>query len=241
MRLSFVIPLYNEEKRIQQSCREIIKFRQSLPFESEWIFVNDGSTDRTELLAREELGKLAYRWLNLKENQGKGWTVRQGVLEATGDYVFFSDADLSTPLSEYEGLLKALEDSFSVAIGSRALSESRILARQNWVRQTMGKIFNRIARALAFKGIRDSQCGFKGFKRDAAQKLFSLQKIRGFSFDAEIIYLAQKLGFEIAEIPVTWVNAKGSKVHMIRDSFQMLLDLFRIQWLHRDLREEDGK
>jgi dolichyl-phosphate beta-glucosyltransferase len=236
MRLSFVIPLYNEEKRIQKSCREIIKFRKSLPFENEWIFVNDGSTDRTELLAREELGTLPYRWLNLKENQGKGWAVRQGVLEATGDYIFFSDADLSTPLSEYEGLLRALQDSFSLAIGSRALSESQVLVRQNWVRQTMGRIFNRIARTLAFQGIRDSQCGFKGFKRDVAWKLFSLQKIKGFSFDAEIIYLAQRLGFQIAEIPVTWVNSGESKVDMFRDSFQMLVDLFRIRSLHQDLR-----
>jgi len=236
MRLSFVIPLYNEEKRIQKSCREIIKFRKSLPFENEWIFVNDGSTDRTELLAREELGTLPYRWLNLKENQGKGWAVRQGVLEATGDYIFFSDADLSTPLSEYARLLKVLEDSFSLAIGSRALSESQVLVRQNWVRQTMGRIFNRIARMLAFQGIRDSQCGFKGFKRDVAWKLFSLQKIKGFSFDAEIIYLAQKLGFQIAEIPVTWVNSGESKVDMFRDSFQMLVDLFRIRSLHQDLR-----
>ena len=238
MLISFVVPIYNEEKRIRNAIRQIADFQKGLSYESEWIFVDDGSTDATERLARQELSVLpSYRWLRLDSNQGKGRAVQKGVLEAKGDYIFFTDVDLSVPLPEFENLLKPLKDGYDVAIGSRGLADSRVLVHQSWVRETMGKAFNCFARALAFRQIRDSQCGFKAFRRHVARKLFTLQKINGFSFDAELIYLAQRLSLRIAEIPVTWVNSKDSKVQMIRDSCQMLMDLFRIRWLHRNLRE----
>ncbi len=236
MILSFVIPLYNEAPRIRNSAREIVSFRKSLPYPSEWIFVDDGSTDDTELIARQELGAMPYRWIKLGTNQGKGRAVQAGVLETQGDFVFFADADLSTPLAEYESLLKAMQNGSDLAIGSRGLPDSKVLVHQNWVREMMGKGFNRIATLFTFKGIRDSQCGFKGFRKEAAKRLFSLQKITRFSFDAELIFLAQRLGLRISEIPVTWVNSEQSKVRMIQDSFNMLVDLIRIRWLHRDLR-----
>lgn len=235
MFLSFIVPLYNEEKRIAKTIREIAAFRQGLPVENEWIFVDDGSTDQTESHARQELGTMPHRWIRFERNQGKGDAVRRGMLEARGDFLFFTDTDLSTPLVEYERLLHELKNGYDVAIASRGLG-ARVLVHQSWMRETMGRIFNRIARLLTFKGIRDSQCGFKGFRREAARKLFSLQKISRFSFDAEIVFLAQRLGFRVAEIPVTWINSENSKVRMFQDSLQMLIDLFRIRWLHRDLK-----
>jgi dolichyl-phosphate beta-glucosyltransferase len=235
MILSFIVPLYNEEARIRGAVRKIFEFQKKLPAGSEWIFVDDGSTDDTEVIARQELGAMPYRWVKFDSNQGKGAAVRAGILEAKGDFIFFTDADLSTPLDEYEKLLKAMKNSSDLAIGSRALPDSRILLRQSWVRETMGKIFNRIATLLTFKGISDSQCGFKGFRREAAKKLFGLQKIKRFSFDAEIVYLAQRLGLRVAEVPVTWINSPESRVRKIQDSLNMLFDLFRIRWLHRDL------
>lgn len=235
MKLSFVVPVYNEEKRIEPAIQGVLAFKKDLPHESEWIFVDDGSTDRTEEIARKALGGAPYRWIKFVSNRGKGRAVREGMLAAGGDYIFFSDADLSTPLSEYEQLLEALKNGSDVAVGSRGPG-ARIVVHQGFLRETMGRTFNFIARLFTFKGIRDSQCGFKGFRRQAAQRLFQLQKISGFSFDAEIIYLAQKLNYQVAEVPVTWINSKDSKVRMIRDSTRMLMDLLRIPWLHRKFR-----
>lgn len=241
MKLSFIVPLYNEKKRIVKTVREIAAFQRSLPWESEWIFVDDGSTDGTEALARQELGSLPYRWIRLESNQGKGRAVQKGMLEAKGDFLFFTDADLSVPLPEFEKLSRALEDGYDIAIGSRGLKGSRVLVHQNWFRETMGKTFNRFARLFVFEKIQDSQCGFKAFKKEVAKKLFGLQKISGFSFDAEILYLAQQLEVRIAEVPVTWINSKDSRVRIIQDSFKMLVDLMRIRWLHRDRDERRGE
>ena len=235
--MSFIIPVYNEERRIAKTIREIAAFESKYQDAYEWIFVDDGSNDETGRLAQKEVGTMKVRWIRLEHNEGKGRAVQKGMLEAKGDFLFFVDADLSTPLSEYESLLCALKDGYDVAIGSRGLSGSQVLVHQNWIRETMGKIFNRIARLLTFKGIYDSQCGFKGFRREAAQRLFNLQRVRGFSFDAEIIYLAQKLGYRIRELPVTWVNSKDSKVNIVKDSIRMFVDLFRIRWYHRNLRK----
>ena len=237
MKLSFVVPLYNEEKRIEKAVREIAAFREKLPYSNEWIFVDDGSTDATEQLARQALGNTDYRWIQFERNLGKGRAVQRGIMEAQGDVIFFIDADLSTPLVESELLLKALQDGYDIAIGSRSIPGSRVLVHQSWLRERMGKTFNLFARALTFKQIRDSQCGFKAFHREVAHRLFPLQKISGFSFDAEIIYLAQRAGLKVAEIPVTWLNSNDSKVRMVRDSLSMLTDLFRIRWLHRNLNQ----
>ncbi len=236
MRLSFVVPLYNEEKRIGNSIQEVQTFRAKLSHESEWIFVDDGSTDRTKSVAEPLLESIPHRWIRLESNQGKGRAVQRGMLEARGDVIIFMDADLSTPLTEYEKLVNPLKNGYDIAIGSRGPG-ARILVRQNPLRETMGKLFNRIARALTFKEIRDSQCGFKAFRREVVGPLFSSQKIFGFSFDAEILFLAQQKGFRIAEVPVTWVNSKESRVRVLRDSFRMFVDLFRIRWLHRNLNK----
>lgn len=156
------------------------------------------------------------------------------MMEALGEFVLFCDADLSTPIEEVEKMLKALENGADVAFGSRAMPESDVQIHQNFVRETMGKIFNLFARVFAFRGIRDSQCGFKCFKRQVAREIFSRAKIDGFCFDAEIAYLAQRLGYIIQEVPVIWRNEPESKVHIVSDPLKMFCDLLRIRWLHRN-------
>ena len=230
--LSVVIPAYNEEKRLPQSLAAMLAFLKKQAYASEVIVSDDGSQDRTGALAEELLNGFPHQVLVASRNHGKGHAVRRGMLAATGDYVFFTDADLSTPIEEVVKFLAYLEKDQDVVIGSRALPDSRVEIRQNFFREMMGKIFNLIAQGWAFKGVHDSQCGFKGFRREAAQKLFSLQKLDGFSFDVEIVYLAQKLGLRLLEIPVIWRNSVQSRVRVFRDPFRMFWDVLRIRRLH---------
>ncbi len=234
MKLSIVIPAYNEAKRIGETLQKIRVFCESRNIDTEIVIVDDGSCDETVSVTQKGLAGFRgrVRILENERNRGKGYSVRRGMLEASGDYILFSDADLSTPIEECISLTEAITGGCDVAIGSRDLPNSRVEIRQNLIRELMGKVFNRIARCVAFRGIQDSQCGFKCFKHDVAKKLFSMQKLDGFSFDAEIIYLAQKLGFEIREIPVTWRNSTASKVRIGIDPLKMFLDLLRIRFIH---------
>ena len=230
--LSVVIPCFDEENRLGPTLENIVDYLKRQNYASEIIVVDDGSRDKTAELAERKLGPFPHRVLRLGTNQGKGEAVKRGVLEAGGQCILFTDADLSTPIEEVALLTERLKDGFDLAIGSRALRDSRVMIRQNLIRESMGKIFNRIARLFSFRKISDSQCGFKCFRRDAARDLFQMQKLKGFSFDAEIIYLAQKKGYRIAEIPVTWRNSPYSRVHILKDSVRMLIDVFRIPWIH---------
>ena len=230
--LSVVIPAYNEENRLPQSLTTVLDFLKKQPYESEIIISDDGSQDRTVALAKEFLKEFPHAVLITPQNRGKGHAVRQGMLAATGDYVLFTDADLSTPIEEVSRFLARLEKDQDVVIGSRALPDSQVEIHQNFLRETMGKVFNFVALVWAFKGVHDSQCGFKCFRREAAQKLFSLQKLDGFSFDVEIVYLSQKLGFRLLELPVIWRNSAQSRVQVFRDPLLMFWDVLRIRSLH---------
>ncbi|OGX14249.1 MAG: hypothetical protein A2351_07790 [Omnitrophica bacterium RIFOXYB12_FULL_50_7] len=230
--LSVVIPTYNEEKRLPQSLAAIQDFLKKQSYASEIIVSDDGSQDRTVALAKEFLKEFPHKILVTPHNRGKGYAVRQGMLAATGAYVLFTDADLSTPIEEVERFLARLEKDQDLVIGSRALSSSQVEIHQNFLRETMGKVFNLVAQQWAFKGVHDSQCGFKCFRREAAQKLFSLQKLDGFSFDVEIVYLAQKFGYRLLELPVIWRNSAQSRVQVFRDPLIMFWDVLRIRSLH---------
>lgn len=231
-RLSVVIPAYNEEKRLPQSLTAMVSFLKKQPYEWEIIVSDDGSQDRTVKIAEELLREVPHQVLVTPKNIGKGYAVRQGMLAAAGKYVLFTDADLSTPIEEVTKFLASLENNQDIVIGSRALSNSQIEIHQNFFREAMGKIFNRIARLCAFKGVHDSQCGFKCFRREAARKLFGLQKLNGFSFDVEIVYLAQKHGYRLLELPVIWRNSAQSRVQVLRDPLKMFWDVLRIRSLH---------
>ncbi len=230
--LTIVIPAYNEALRLGKTLDAVTAFLKKHPYASEIIVSDDGSTDATVRVAEERLRGFEYRILSTPRNKGKGHAVRQGMLAASGEYLFFTDADLSTPIEEIARFLPLLEKDADVVIGSRALPGSRIEIRQNPLREAMGKIFNRIARLTAFTAVRDSQCGFKGFRREAALKLFAAQKLDGFSFDAEIVYLAQKKGLRLRELPVIWRNSPQSRVHILLDPIRMFLDILKIRRLH---------
>lgn len=234
--LSVVVPAYNEEKRLPETLKKIKSFLKSRAFQSEIIVVDDGSSDRTAEIAEAELADFSGSVLRNPGNKGKGYSVRSGMLEAGGKYILFSDADLSTPIEEVESFLKILEGGTDIVIGSRALEESAVQVRQNFLRELMGKTFNRMARLLTFRGVKDSQCGFKIFTQKSARDLFSRQTLDGFGFDVELVYLAQKLGYKIVEQPVVWRNAAGSRVRIVSDSLNMFLDLLRIRWAHRALK-----
>jgi dolichyl-phosphate beta-glucosyltransferase len=199
------------------------------PFEV--IVVDDGSRDATAAVTREVAARdRRVRVVSLEANRGKGMAVRRGVLEATGEWILFSDADLSTPIEEVETLAARLREGFDVAIGSRSLRGARVDVRQPWYREAMGKIFNRIVRLLAVRGFIDTQCGFKCFRREAARAIFERARIDRFAFDVEAIVIAGRLGLRVAEVPIRWANEPNSRVAIVRDSARMLVDLARIRW-----------
>jgi dolichyl-phosphate beta-glucosyltransferase len=231
--LSIVIPAYNEALRIGRTLDMIGDYLKGCGYSSEIIVVDDGSHDDTEKVVRKMAEKhTAIVLLQNGMNKGKGYSVKRGVLFSRGRFVLMSDADLSTPIEEIGKLFKELEEGYDIAIGSRSVSGSQILKRQAWYRQLMGKIFNKFVQLVAVSGIRDTQCGFKLFKGDAARSVFARQRIEGFAFDVEALYLAKKMGIRIREVPVVWVNSRDSKVSIFRDSLQMLWDILKIRFYH---------
>jgi dolichyl-phosphate beta-glucosyltransferase len=234
--LSIVIPAYNEEARIGQSLEKIIAYFQNSKCDYEIIIVNDGSDDRTAEVARSYFdGPVRGTILNNKMNTGKGYSVKKGMLTAKGRYILFSDTDLSTPIQEVEKLFQALHAGCDIAIGSRALPSSKVSVHQKWYRETGGRIFNKVVQMLTLPGIKDTQCGFKCFSREAAQKVFPRQKLEGWSFDVEILYIARRLGLLIREVPVEWRNSFDSRVSFLKDGLRMVMDLIKIRYVHRKI------
>ena len=230
--LSIIIPAYNEEKRIGPSLEAIRAYLERQTFTGEVIVVDDGSTDRTAEVARALLdGKIPFRILRRTKNLGKGYSVKEGVLASAGEIILFTDADLSTPIEEVDLFLQRIDEGFDVVIGSRAIPGCDIRVRQAAAREAMGKFFNRLVRMFVMKGCLDTQCGFKAFRRPAALDLFGRLKTAGFSFDVEIILLARKLGYRLAEVPVVWCNSRPSRVRMTHGSWHMLKELWRIRRL----------
>lgn len=226
--LSIVIPAYNEEERIIPTIGAIASHVSSLGFPWELIVSDDGSKDQTVELV-QELGFANVKVLIAEKNGGKGSAVRRGMLAARGRYVLFDDADNSTPIEELEKMLYKLEhEGHDVAIGSRAAAGAEE-ANRSMLRRLMSVTLRWIVQNVFHIGIQDTQCGFKAFTREAAQRLYGAQTILGFSFDLEILYLASKFGYRIAEVPVTWVDAPGSKVDTTREAQRFLRDLVRIK------------
>jgi len=231
MKLSLVIPAYNEAARIEQSLAQILGYLAEVSQPAEIIVVDDGSTDTTaEKVQAMAASRPDLRLLRLPRNLGKGAAVKAGVLASQGDEVLISDADLSTPLSELPRFLAALADGFDLAIGSRQLPGSRLIRHQPWLRQLAGVLFGFFVRMLVPVGVVDTQCGFKLLRGPAARELFQRLTIPGFCFDVELLVLAQALGFQVAELPVSWENMAGSKVSLVRHLPQVARELLRIRW-----------
>ncbi|PKL78487.1 MAG: hypothetical protein CVV25_11400 [Ignavibacteriae bacterium HGW-Ignavibacteriae-4] len=228
--LSIVIPAYNEADRIEASLQKAVDYLGQKDYEYEIIVADDGSTDDTVAIANKFGSKVkAYA---LPKNTGKGAAVRMGMLKATGEIRIFTDADFSTPIYEIEKIIYSMKNNFDIVIGSRALDYGMVKEHQPFYREFMGKTFNKFVQLMVIKGIKDTQCGFKGFKADAAEDIFSRAKINGFSFDVEALYLARKAGYKIDEVPVEWYNDDRSKVNPITDSISMLLEIMKIKRLH---------
>ena len=229
--LSVVIPAYNESSRMVPTLEKVLAFLQTHAGSYELLVVDDGSTDQTvplvEAFCRQAGG---VRLLRNRENSGKGVAVRGGILSARSEYILFTDADLSAPIAEAERLLPYLEAGYDIVIGSRAMKPEWITPRQPWYRQRAGQIFNLCIRALTGLPFRDTQCGFKLFRREAARAIFTAQRISGFGFDVETLYLARKFGLRSLEVPVHWGHSPSSKVRLLRDSARMFIDLLRIRW-----------
>lgn len=229
--ISVVIPAYNEEDRIHETLIKLNKFIETNNvFNFEVLVVNDGSKDKTSQKVNEFK---QFNLIELEKNSGKGAAVRQGVLASNGDYILFTDADFSTPITEIEKLISKIENGYDIAIGSRAINSDLIKEHQPFYRELMGKTFNKIVQFLVVKGIQDTQCGFKLFKSNVGKEIFSKSKINGYSFDVEVIYIASKLNYKIAEVSVLWYNDDRSKVDPIKDSIKMFKEILKIKSLHK--------
>ena len=228
--LSIVVPMYNEESRIANCFDKICGYCQARGFDYELLIVDDGSKDESPALVRRFAEKNPrVRLVSNGTNRGKGYSVRHGMLEAKGKHVLFTDADLSAPIEGLDSFLP-LANQFDVVVGSRDIGGARILVRQPFARRVLRKAFRLLYGALLFNDILDTQCGFKLFSREAAQKIFSLQTVRGFCFDVEVIFIAKRLGLKVKEFPVQWSDAADSKVNLLRVPPRMFVDLLRIRF-----------
>jgi len=232
--ISIIIPAFNEEKRLGATLariREYFATREPALAGVEIIVVDDGSTDGTAGVARDFARSApCVRVVANGHNRGKGHSVREGILEARGRVALFTDADLSSPIYECERLFEAIDSGSDVAIGSRAIDRTLIAVHQSPFRETAGIIFNRLVRAFTGLSIEDTQCGFKAFRLPECRVIFEQQRIEGFGFDPEILFLAHRHGLRIAEVPVCWSHDPATKVHVYRDSIEMFMDLLRIRF-----------
>jgi glycosyltransferase involved in cell wall biosynthesis len=231
--ISIVIPAYNEENRLPATLDRVSQYVTQKGFLfAEILVVDDGSTDGTA--AAVERARAAHPAIVLLQNpgnRGKGYSVRHGMLKAQGDWVLFSDADLSAPIEELDKLVAATRKTGArVAIGSRALNRKLIEVHQSAFREFAGRFFNLVMRIATGLPFWDTQCGFKLYEMRAAREIFRRQQLEGFSFDVETLFIARKLGFRTVEVPVRWSHSEGTKVSMTRDSIRMFSDLLRVRW-----------
>lgn len=230
--LSIVIPAFNESERIGGTLDSFTAYLAQQDYAYEIIVVDDGSSDDTSGTVTH--GITAQTWphvnvIQLPANRGKGRAVAVGLVEARGAYRFFADADASTPIEEIEKFWPKFQAGADIVIASRSLPESDVRVHQAWYRENMGKIFNVILKLLALTPFKDTQCGFKGYTADAVEKVIPKQRIDGFAFDVEQLYIAQRLGLHIEEVAVTWVNSKRTTVNPISDSARMILESIGIR------------
>jgi dolichyl-phosphate beta-glucosyltransferase len=229
--LTIIIPAYNEARRIGPSLEKIVQYASGSDLSVDLLVVDDGSTDGTADVVRETVaGRMPLRVVTNDPNRGKGYSVRRGLLEASGDCVLFSDADLSTPIEEADHLLAAIREGADVAIGSRSMKGSHISVHQPWWREKAGKLFGLMVRLLVLPGIQDSQCGFKCFRAEAARRIAPLLTLDGWAFDVELLLVARRMGCSVAQVPVEWRNDPNTKVRMLTDGPRMLADMLRARW-----------
>ncbi|MEO7454003.1 MAG: dolichyl-phosphate beta-glucosyltransferase [Fimbriimonadales bacterium] len=227
MKLAVIVPAYDEEPRLERSLDRIREYLSTKDYSWGVTVVDDGSTDTTAIIAeRFASGDDRFSLISYQPNRGKGHAVRKGMIEADGDWLLLCDADLAAPIEEVEKLFAAGKP---IAIGSRPLRESDLEVRQPWWREGAGRAFNVAVQALSIRGIKDTQCGFKLSSREAAKDIFPRCRFDGFSYDFEALLVGQRLGYEIAEVPIRWSHQEGSKVRLVRDGLRMLRDLVKLR------------
>jgi dolichyl-phosphate beta-glucosyltransferase len=228
---SIIIPAYNESQRISASLDKILAYIAEQQWGAEVIVVNDGSRDNTAEIVREfAKSHPMVRLLENPGNRGKGYTVRNGMMHAHGDILLFTDADLSSPIQESKKLFAAINGGADVTFGSRWLQAELQTERQPLYRQVFGRIFNLLLRIILGLKYKDTQCGFKAFTRKAAHQIFSRQMIDRWGFDPEILFLAEKFGFKVAEVPVEWAHDDRSKINPVTDGAKMFVEMLRVRW-----------
>jgi dolichyl-phosphate beta-glucosyltransferase len=241
MTYSIVIPAYNEGERLGATLEQVLAYVRQQGWDAEVIVVNDGSRDNTAGIVRgfAESNPIV-RLVENPGNRGKGYSVRNGILNSRGDIVVFSDADLSAPIEEMPKLLQALTAGADIAIGSRWLRAELQTQRQSLHRQVFGRIFNLLLRMILGLQFKDTQCGFKAFTRRAAQTILPLQRIERWGFDPEILFLARKFGFRVEEVPVRWGHSGGTRIHPLRDGARMFQEMLRIRWYNLTGKYDGG-
>lgn len=231
MTFSFIVPAYNESGRIRPTLDELVRYTRERDWDIEILVVDDGSRDDTAQIVRE-YGKEHSQIVLLENpgNRGKGFSVRNGMMHARGDICLFTDADLSSPISEAPKLFDAIATGADIAIGSRWLRPDLQTERQPLYRQAGGRIFNLMLRLVLGLNFVDTQCGFKAFRRETAQRIFALQQIERWGFDPEILFLARRMGLAVKEVPVAWAHSEGTRLHPFRDGLRMFWEVLRIRW-----------
>ncbi len=227
--LSLVIPALNEQARLPYTLSEIERYVCAAQLDCEVVVVDNGSHDATSVVVQQAAIRFPRLRLLRTDRRGKGLAVRTGVLAAKGDVILFADADLSWSVEDLSRFASLVDDEHSpVVIGSREGYGARRVGEPAY-RHLMGRVFNRVVQALAVPGIEDSQCGFKAFSREAAQAIFSRQRLDGWGFDVEVLYLARRLGYALTVVPLNWEHKENSRVAPVRDSLLMLSDVVRVR------------
>lgn len=226
--LSVVVPVYNEENRIKHGLKEILKYLDGKKYSWELVIVDDGSSDQTITLARNILVKIKNARVLASQHVGKGGAIKKGVLNSKGKWVIFLDIDLATPMNQLEKFMD-IREKFDIIIGSRKIKGARILVHQPKFREAGGRIFTFLTNLLLTKDISDITCGFKLFRGQVAKKLFRQSLLTGWSFDAEVLFLAQKTGARIKEMPVSWRDDPQTRVNLLRDTVESFLGLIKIR------------
>lgn len=228
--ISIILPVFNEEKRLKQGLEKALAYLSSQPYPFEVIVVNDGSTDTTSKTLQNFTNQPNFKILNHEHNRGKGAAIRTGVAAAEGDFILFSDIDLSVPIETLASFLQKGESGYDIVIGSRRVAGAKTLTHQVSWRELMGHTFTKLSNLILGTSFADFTCGFKLFTKEAAKKIFSRQKIRNWAFDSEVLFLAKKFGFNVTQVPVEWSDVAGSKVRLPRDIIVSFLGLLKIKW-----------
>jgi glycosyltransferase involved in cell wall biosynthesis len=226
--LSIIIPAHNEENRLPGTLEQVFNFLSKQSYTAEVVVVENGSRDRTFEIAQE----FAKQHENLRvvqnEARGKGWAIQRGVKEASGDYLFLCDADLSMPIEEINKFVPPQLDHVDVAIASRE-APGAVRYKEPVYRHITGRVFNTLIRLLVLPGLQDTQCGFKCIRAEVARDIFPYQTLTGWAFDVELLYIARRRGYQLVEVPIDWYFNADSKISVVRDSLRMFLDLLQIR------------